>query len=125
MKLWIGGEVDREVAEDFRVVRSEVESAINTMIAAIDAGEINEWDVIAIIRNDLVFEERVRYSKKNGMDLRLKIPFQEFNGAKKSIQRDLVMEMLFRSLEILKTKYPKNGAIESVQTLVAGVKGGT
>ncbi len=73
MRLWIGGELDNEVAEQFRIARSEVETAMNRLLSAIDGEEIDEWDVIAIIRNDSSFGERVRFSKRDGMDIRLKM----------------------------------------------------
>jgi hypothetical protein len=123
MKLWIGGELEASVADAFRTARISVETAINNLIEGIDASEANDWDVIAILRDDEVYGERVRFSKKDGMDLRLKIPFNEFLQASPDIQKTLIIDMLLRSLEIIGTKYP-SAAIEQVIAAVRGVKNG-
>jgi hypothetical protein len=123
MKLWIGGELEASVADAFRTARISVETAINNLIEGIDASEANDWDVIAILRDEEVYGERVRFSKKDGMDLRLKIPFNEFLQASPDIQKTLIIDMLLRSLEIIGTKYP-SAAIEQVIAAVRGVKNG-
>jgi hypothetical protein len=123
MKLWIGGELEASVADAFRTARISVETAINNLIEGIDASEANDWDVIAILRDDEVYGERVRFSKKDGMDLRLKIPFNDFLQASPDIQKTLIIDMLLRSLEIIGTKYP-SAAIEQVIAAVRGVKNG-
>jgi hypothetical protein len=118
MKLWLGAEIDSEAYDQFRLVRNEIQKSINIEIENIDAEDANDWDVIAIIRNDDVYDERVRFSKKDGMDLRLKIPFTKFMQSEIDDQKKLIVEMLLRSLDIIQNKYPSIAVVENVKKLV-------
>lgn len=112
MKLWIGGELDNSVAEDFRTTRLAVERVVNNLIAGIDASEANDWDVIAILRDDDNFNERIRFSMKAGMDLRLKIPFKEFLCASPNARKGFLVDILLRSLDIIESRYPNIDTIK-------------
>lgn len=121
MKLWMGAEVDSEVTDELRIARSQLVPAINSLIADIDAQEADEWDVIAIIRNDSSFEERVRFSKKDGMDIRLGINIKDFLAAGDEGRKILLINMLIRSLSILKEKFPHIHTLNDIQEIVESV----
>lgn len=124
MKLWIGGEVEGAIADDWRHARSAVESSVNELIAEIGALEANQWDVIAILRDDNAFPERSRFSKRDGMDIRLAIPYKEFSGGSPQVQQELILDMLLRSLDIIQQKYPAIDAVAKVKMLTLGLRNG-
>lgn len=119
MKLWIGGEIEASVADQFRLARNEVENYINSKIKNIKAKEVNDWDVIAILRDDDQFEERIRFNKKDGMDIRLKIPFESFKVSDIKQQKVILLEMLNRSLSYIFKKYPNIEEINQVKEVVS------
>jgi len=125
VKLWIGGELETAVGDEWRHARSAVESAVNVLISDIDALEANQWDVTAILRDDDVFSERVRFSKKNGMDIRLRITYEKFLVATPKVRHELIIDMLIRSLEIIQKKYPTIDAISKVKELMSWLKNET
>ncbi len=122
MKLWISGELDHTVAESYRLASIEIEDFVNAKISSLNANEANEWDVIAIVRDDDNFEERVRFSKRDGMDLRLVIPYKEFLTSTPTQQKLLIIVMLERSLELILNKYPKAFDSTMIQQVLNEVK---
>jgi hypothetical protein len=106
MKLWISGEIEAAVGEEFRHARNSVEKSINEVIEGRSYDlAIDGWDCIAILRDDENFEEITKYSKKKrDMDFRLKVNFQQFKTGPQSLREKLIYEMLERSLTILKDK---------------------
>ena len=105
MKLWIGGEIQADIADAFRISRRTVESAINDVIAdkSYDLA-INSWDVIAIVRDDDSFDEVTRYSKRRlDMDYRLRIDYLRFRNGDDRERAALICEMLLRSLRLLRS----------------------
>lgn len=106
MKLWIGGEVEAELADVFRMARNSVEKKINNIIER-QRYEVpfKSWDCIAIIRNDEDFAEVHKFSrKKRDMDFRLKIDFRLFKEGDESTREQLLFQMLLRSLALLSEK---------------------
>lgn len=122
MKLWIGGEIDSTAADDFRSARAAVEASINTLVSEIDAADANEWDVIAILRDDDLFQERIRFSKQGGMDLRLRISLREFLSGSPAARINLLVDMLLRSLDVIEKQYPEISNMERVRKLVLGIR---
>jgi hypothetical protein len=108
MKLWIGAELDADVADSFRETRKRVESAVNDVIASKDYDlPLNGWDCIAIVRDDDSFAERVLYSSKTReMDFRLRIDHSAFNAGSPRERAALLFAMLWRSLALLAEKLP-------------------
>jgi hypothetical protein len=108
MKLWIGAEMDADVADSFREARNRVEVAINrvTLPKSYDL-PVTDWDCIAIVRADENFPERVCYSQKNReMDFRLRIDHAGFKAASLHDQELMLFTMLRRSLELLAKRLP-------------------
>lgn len=118
MKLWIGAEMDADVADSFRVVRNRVESAVNGVIMAKSYDlPLNSWDCIAIVRDDEHFTEIVRYSpKRRDMDFRLRIDHTEFKVANPQQQATMIFNMLRRSLDLLAVKLSSPAALQDLQT---------
>lgn len=106
MKLWIGGEIQADIADSFRMARKTVEGLINNSLDQKKyALNLKAWDCIAVIKDDSDFDEIVKYSpKKKEMDFRLKINYQEFKEGSNKIREKLIFNMLQRSLKLLKEK---------------------
>lgn len=124
MKLWIGGEIDADVADSFRVVRNRIEAAVNrvTMPKSYDM-PLTGWDCIAIVRADDEFPERIHYSPKNGqMDFRLRIDYSKFRTATPREQELMLFTMLLRSLELLAERLPTRVSIEELTADLKAVK---
>ena len=105
MKVWISGEVDASVGERFSaMMRVETlrNEALNSQTYDIP---LDSWDCIAVIRDDDVFGEITRYSrKKRDMDFRLHIPYAEFIAVSSTQHEAMLFDMLRRSLTILADK---------------------
>jgi hypothetical protein len=117
MKLWIGAEMDADVADAFRVARIRVEAAVNriTMTKSYDL-PVNGWDCIAIVRADKEFPERVSYSlKHHEMDFRLRIDHSRFKVASPHEQELMLFTMLRRSIELLVKRLPSAVSLEELQ----------
>ncbi len=106
MKLWMSGEVEADIFEKFRKSIVEIERNINSIIELKKYfDKLDDWDVIAIIRDDDTFSEITKYSKKNKeMDFRLKIDYSEFKSADDTRAKELIFCILNRSLVILREK---------------------
>jgi hypothetical protein len=106
MKLWIGGELESDIADSFRAARRDIEIAINNVIEAnVYPGKLKSWDCIAIVRNDEIYGEICKYSKKTGeMDFRLKLDYMKFKEASQIERCKMLFKMLLRSLAIIKEK---------------------
>jgi hypothetical protein len=127
MKLWISGEIQADIVDAFCDALREVEEAVNAVIEKQDYHlPLEGWDCIAIIRDDSVFEELTRYSKKKkDMDFRLKVDYAAFKAADARCQRVMLCGMLMRSLELLKTKGIAVGELETDFTRIAQEHGWT
>lgn len=106
MKLWIGAEMEADVADSFRQSRSRVEGNINRVIQQRHYDlPFSSWDCIAILRDDTHFEERTRYSpKRKDMDFRLRLDYKAFKAGTPSQQDAMIFDMLHRSLTLLAVK---------------------
>ncbi|HEX2733939.1 MAG TPA: Imm44 family immunity protein [Polyangiaceae bacterium] len=102
----MSGEVEASVGERFRRAMLRVETALNEALESQTYDlALDSWDCIAVIRDDELFEELTRYSrKKRDVDFRLRIAHAEFLGASVHQQEVMIFEMLRRSLSILADK---------------------
>ena len=118
MKLWIGAELDADVADAFREVRNRVEKAVNAVIASKDFElPLNGWDCIAIVRGDDSFAERVRYSPRTReMDFRLRIDHSAFSTATPRERKSMLFSMLRRSLALLPKKLPSAKRLHELES---------
>jgi hypothetical protein len=106
MKLWIGGEIDKSIADCFRDARKSVERAINNVIAnKVYDVALDSLDCVAIIRGDQVFAERQLYSsKKRDMDFRLGLELTQFAAVSDTGRKALLFGLVMRAIELLKAK---------------------
>jgi hypothetical protein len=117
MKLWIGGEIEADVADTFRVTRNAVERAVNRVIESKDYSlQLKKWSCIAIVRADTLMPERLRYSpKRQEMDFRLALDHGRFLSGTDSERRAMLFAMLRRSLSLLETKLPTRGGLDNLK----------
>ncbi len=103
VKLWIGAEIEADIADSFREARRVVETSINGAIVGNDYSlPFSDWDCIAIVRNDDVFGEITEYSPETEeMDFRLKLDYKTFKLSSKENREKMIYDMLARSLSIL------------------------
>lgn len=109
MEFWASGEVYRDVGEDFRLAILWIESAVNEEIRNLDLkSNYRQWAFIAIILPSSMepeFPERIRRHKKdNSLEFRLYINHGEFCCPDKLKQRDLILNALSRSVDLM-SKY--------------------
>jgi hypothetical protein len=118
MKLWIGGEIQTDIGNAFREARNKVEKTINSVIDNKDYDlEFNSWDVIVILRDDDNFKEITKYSKKKkDMDFRLRLNHKDFADATQGRQEAMIVELLLRSLKILKEKGSSENGVMDLRT---------
>jgi hypothetical protein len=105
MKLWVGGIIDAEVADEFRHLRNSMEESINNVITEADYGSgMSTWDVILVISSTPP-SEYVRYSKTNKeSDVRVVIDFDTFLVAEASERSNMLGQALLKSIESLSKK---------------------
>lgn len=104
MKFWSSGEVQSDIADDFRVVRKAIDDAINLHLANNDYGEsVEKWDHIAIIRavDSSDYAEINKYAKRSRtIELRLKIDHGLFKASGINDRYKLFGTSVLRGLEI-------------------------
>jgi hypothetical protein len=106
MKLWIGAETQADIIDKLRAARKEVETTINGVIenSSYDI-ELEKWMVIAVLRDDSVFNEIVKFSKaRRWMDFRLRLEYERFARTDDSGRIEMLCELLLRSLQLLTEK---------------------
>ena len=104
MKLWMSAEFEGGLGDQIRASRNFVEDEINKEIESKSYGvELKGWDcIIILMRDDPNFDEVIKYSKKKqDMDFRLKIDFDDFSKTTALGQQKLIYQMLDRSLDLL------------------------
>lgn len=105
MELWMSGEIQNDVYEEYRLARQSIEHEINNCIGNKVYGKgLKEWAYIAIIRaqDSEDYNEMAEYSKKKKeTEFRLKIDHDSFlNGSPKERLR-LLSNSLLRSLKMM------------------------
>jgi len=107
MKLWMSAEVDASIANELRPIRNSIEKHINKHLKEIEYEneKLKSWDIIITLRDDDVFKEIIKYSaKKKDTDFHLKMDFNTFKNATKEQRANLILDVLIRSIDILKEK---------------------
>ena len=121
MKLWMSGEVEKNVLEPFRLAMLCVEYEINAKIDDKDYDiDLDKWRYIAILMKDKEDQERysevIKHSSKTKkMDFKLQIDYPEFVNGDAKRQQQLIYEMLMRSLDLLIEKGLNEAGIESLR----------
>lgn len=120
IKLWMSGEIMREISRDFQSAESDIETAINSVLDASDYGDgIVKWYHIPIILDfdDSDFCELKRYSrKKRQAEFRLRIPYMLFKESDSRTQRKLIMDMILRSIDEMKAMGIPNFDLQKLES---------
>lgn len=98
----MSGEIQSDIADEYRSARKDIESAANAVLGSSDYGDgINKWVLIAIIRDEdhPDFDEVRKYQKKDRrFESRLKISHADFKTADAMVRRKLIVDALLRSV---------------------------
>lgn len=106
MKLWIGGEVQVDVGDDFRLIRNHVQDLTNRLFEKKDYGNgVSELALIPMILGEHGphwYKEVKRFHKKDrSAEFRLIIDYDEFKAADREAKTRLFCDMVLRSLSLL------------------------
>jgi len=109
MKVWISSESsgDKQLGEELWKLYMKLEKAINKHLQEIEYenDKLDSLDVIIILRDDDYFNEIKKYRKsKKDTDIRLKIDYNTFLNANEEERKNLILDVLLRSLDILEEK---------------------
>jgi hypothetical protein len=106
LKLWVGGILDAEIGDSFRLLRNALEARINAALQGQDYGDaLGTWDVILVVSSQPP-AEYVRYSKRTKeTDVRLVVNYDDFVQASGNERADLLAGALLKSLHRLRGKH--------------------
>lgn len=100
--LWISGEIQADVDDDFGPASHEVEAAMNAALLGLDFGKgFNSLNLVPIIRlfDSTDYDEIRKYHKKRrDFEFRLKIPHASFKTADEVGQRRLVVKNILQAI---------------------------
>lgn len=108
MLLWISGEIDVKVYDEFRDARKPIEAIVNARIdtKTYDANFL-KWAYLPIILSEAFidyYKEVKRYNKKTQVcEFRLHIDFHAFKDGDVQRRRELLAQSLLRTLDIMET----------------------
>ena len=105
MKLWMSAEIQADVDSAYMKARNVIQTAVNRLLAAVSIpGKVDEWDFIAIIREEDSpdFDEVVKKSAQGReLEFRLRIPHADFLSASPEEQIGLIFKALSRSVDLM------------------------
>lgn len=123
-RLFMSGEIEGDVYDDYRVACNEVDDAVNLAIRESNFGAVKEWAVIPIILddNDPNYPEVKRYRKKSQeFEFRLVIEHAAFKAADTLGKRKLIMASILRSIDEMRKLAPKGIDYARLENEVRGV----
>jgi hypothetical protein len=108
MKLWMSGEVKRDVVDGYRKARIEIERSVTAVVGTKDYGAgLGELAFLAIMLSpdiDAQYPEIAKYHKKDrSAEFRLKIDHDRFASSDDATRLAMVSEALKRSVDMLPT----------------------
>ncbi len=106
MKLFVSGETQGDIYDEFRVARNEIEDALAVFLQKRDYGSgLKGWYEIPMItpwRDDKNYPEVKKYSKRNKeVEFRLRINHRAFKRADALGKRKLICKSLLRSIKLM------------------------
>lgn len=108
----MSAEFEGDIDDQIRIASNSVEDEINKKIESKSYDiALKSWDcIIILMKDDPNFDEVIKYSrKKQDMDFRLKVDYDDFLEASALEQQSLIFNMLNRSLDLLiKKGLPEN-----------------
>ncbi|MBI2513922.1 MAG: hypothetical protein HYV96_18280 [Opitutae bacterium] len=112
MKIWISGEIDADIADDYRRLRQKIESDFAVHLAAIDAGEsIQELAFIPMITSlaQGLNPEVAKFSKRRKeAEFRPAIDHAAFKAADSTGRQNMLLDSLQQCVQRL----PELGATD-------------
>jgi len=100
MKYWSSGEVESSVGEGFRIAMNSIEYKINLLISKKDySTNIDNIDVIYIIRRDGGKDNIVYKPKSKELDLKVTIDYELFLYAVSVEQEQIMINGLIRVIK--------------------------
>jgi hypothetical protein len=107
MEIWMSGEIQDDVIDDFRHARNDVESTLNAALRDRQYGDpIKQWALIPIIlpgEDERLDEVRKFDKRRRVVEFRLKIHHETFKSATPAAQRSLICACLLRSIDLFPT----------------------
>lgn len=121
VKLWMSGEIQADIGDEFREARKVVEHAVNEGLGTNYGAGFTGWVLIAIIMEHAHpdYGEIKRYRKKDGFELRLKIDHAAFKSASATEQQKLIASIVRRSITEMRTLAAKNVDYDRLQADVS------
>ena len=123
--IWISGEIQADVDDDFGPASNEIEAAINSSLASKAFGKgFARLSLIPIIRliDSPDYDEIRKYHKKDrDFEFRLKIPHAKFKAADPVGQRRLIMENILRAVDEMKKMRVKDVDCEKLDQAIREV----
>src|SRR3954462_12565430 len=104
MRFFFSGEIDAEVADQYRVIRKEVEAALNDELTDQDyGGVLDEIGIIPMILGPRFSEGRkerrlVKRGEKTA-DYRLFINYEDWTGGSQDDRKRLLLENVLACIE--------------------------
>jgi hypothetical protein len=106
MKFWISGEIHESISDDYLKAAGAVSDALNSALNNLQCDvPVDSWDVIGIVLPASVkgFAEVHKYeADKRDLEFRLRIDYGQFHKAKPKQKKELVLQMILRSIELFK-----------------------
>jgi hypothetical protein len=112
MDIFMSGEVDAKIGDEYRELRKEIEKKLKQLQANSYGEEVGNIAIIPIIVNlkpDLenagFFKEKKQFSKKSKeADFRLRINYDKFVNSNLNTKRLLIIKNVIESIRFLGTK---------------------
>lgn len=126
MRLWLSGEIDRDVADYYRMSLISIEKKVNQRLEniSLDAPYM-KWAFLAIIRDEESpqYEEISRRNvKRKVLEFRLKIDHGKFLNCRDPSERELmVIKALKRSVDLMAKFNVTESDRNSLQKVLEGV----
>ena len=116
MKVWIGGELERNIHEDFRIIRNGIEKQTNAYLEEVDYKhpKMEKVRIVFVLRDDdfSVMEGGQGVVKKSRGELaygvNIKLDYNRFINANEKIRKKMIYEGIFTTLQLLKEKKIKD-----------------
>jgi hypothetical protein len=119
MKIWMSGEIDADVADDYRRLRQAIESAINARLAAISVGdsvaELAFIPIITSIARGLNPEVAKFRKRQKEAEFRVIVDHTRFRLADEHLRRRILLD----ALESCVRRLPELGASDVNVTIVS------
>lgn len=106
MKLWLSGEIDYTIGNEFRDLINEIENSINGYLENSEYKKLEfSWDVVFVILKGEV-KEKLKFNKTTKeSDIKTAIDLTKFQNSDMNERRDLLILSLLNSLKLLNEKY--------------------